>query len=105
MLRARPSAIVTWHCCGGLVEANEARGATALGTAYATAAQLSHLDEWTAYPITGQLIDAMELQGIAAIDVELRRLDDSRLAAHRAGLEAVMRSIATQPPNEDGVSQ
>lgn len=72
--RVRPEVTVVWHAHAPLVEANEVPGAEAYGRAYAGAAGYDYVDEWTAYRITGQLIDALEERlGLRAFDVELAR--------------------------------
>jgi predicted deacylase len=90
---ARPTAVIVWHCCGGLVEPNAAGAAPWLARAYADGAGLVYTPDWTMYPITGQFIDAMEEFGLAAIDVELRTSTDTAFAKHRAGVEAVLQAL------------
>jgi hypothetical protein len=91
---ARPTVVIVWHCCGGLVEANEAGNAGPLAEWYAAGADLVYTEEWTTYPVTGQFIDAMEHVGFAAMDVEIKSSDDSAFASHRSGVEAVLRQLA-----------
>jgi hypothetical protein len=68
----RPEVTVIWHAEAPLVEANEVSGADAYARVFGTAAGYPYVDEWTAYPITGQLIDALEQRlGLRAFDVEL----------------------------------
>jgi hypothetical protein len=90
---ARPALIIVWHCCGSLVESNEAPGAEDLGRLYASAAGIAYVDEWTDYPITGQLIDAAQRLGIPAMDVELAEPDRADAATHRAAVQAVLDTL------------
>jgi len=64
-----PAVIVTWHSYAALVDGNSLPLAGRLGRAYAAAAGLEYVEHWDPYPITGQLIDAMERDGVVAIDV------------------------------------
>src|SRR5688572_4519956 len=91
---ARPAVVIVWHCCGGLVEANEAHNAGPLAEWYAAGADLVYTEEWTTYPVTGQFIDAMEHVGLAAMDVEIASNDDTAFARHRSGVEAVLEQLA-----------
>ena len=90
----RPSAVVVFHCCGALVEANATVGASTLGHHYAAAAGFDYIEAWQLYTITGQFIDAMDHLGIPAIDVELERPDHTGLAQHRAALTSIVAAIA-----------
>jgi predicted deacylase len=68
----RPDVTVVWHSSGALVEANEVAGADVYGQAFAQAAGYAYIEEWTAYEITGQVIDALEQRlGLRALDIEL----------------------------------
>ena len=98
VLGIHPDVVVMLHCCGGLVEANEAPGAAQLAAVYAAGASLGYIEEWKAYPITGQFIDSMELHGVPAMDIEMHSESDTGYASHRAGLVALMYYIATHPP-------
>jgi predicted deacylase len=97
----RPAATIVWHSSGALVEANEASAADGYGRAFAVASGYRYIDEWTAYRITGQLIDALEQRlGLAAIDIELSRcctMDQVELERNIAGLAAVLRSVDGAP--------
>lgn len=94
VLQTRPSAVLVLHCCGAVVEANDTPNASALAAAYGGGAAMQHIAQWTAYEVSGQFIDAMERIGIAAIDVEMRALDDIALESHRAGLERLIGTLA-----------
>ena len=100
IMETRPALVVVFHCCGSIVEANSAAGATALGLQYAAAAGFDYIDTWQLYTVTGQFIDAMDSLGIPAIDIELERPDDAGLAQHRAALVAVLATIAHQQPSQ-----
>lgn len=70
----RPVITAVWHAEAPLVEANEVAGADVLARAFADGAGYPYVEEWTAYPITGQLIDALEQRlGLRAFDIELMR--------------------------------
>ena len=90
LLRARPDVVLVLHCCGAVVEANDSQGASAFADAYGAGAGMQHIAQWTAYPVSGQFIDAMDRIGIGAIDIEMATLDDIALDGHRAGLERVL---------------
>jgi predicted deacylase len=68
----RPDLTIVWHAEAPLVEANEVPGADVYGHAFAAGAGYAYIEEWTAYEITGQLIDALEQRlALRAFDVEL----------------------------------
>ena len=70
----QPAITLVWHAEGPLVEANESIGADTFARTFADAAGYEYIEEWTAYPITGQLIDALEQRlSLRAMDVELSR--------------------------------
>ena len=70
----RPEITLVWHSHASIVEANEAAGADVYGKVFAAAAGYHYIEEWSSYPITGQLIDALEQRlGLRAMDVELSR--------------------------------
>lgn len=102
-LGTRPAVVLMLHCCGGLVEANEAPAAAQLAQIYSDATGLAYIEEWGAHPITGQFIDAMELYGIAAVDIEMDGQSDTAFAAHRTGIVALMYYLATNAPAGAGV--
>jgi hypothetical protein len=91
---ARSAIVVVWHAYAALVEGNAIPLARHLGLAYAEAAALDYVEQWDAYPITGQFIDAMEAAGIASIDVELRWQDETDAAAQQDGLNALLTALA-----------
>lgn len=102
ILHERPDVVLMLHCCGDLVEANEVPGASHLATVYAAGASLAYIEEWKAYPITGQFIDSMEQHGIPAMDIEMHSQSNTGYAAHRAGLVALTYYLATNPPDLRG---
>jgi predicted deacylase len=68
----QPAVTIVWHAEAPLVEANEAPGAERYGRAFAEGSGYEYVEEWTAYEITGELIDALEQRlGLPALDVEL----------------------------------
>ncbi len=101
VLQTRPDVVLVLHCCGAVVEANDSADAGALATAFAAGASMQHIAEWTAYPVTGQFIDAMDRIGIGAMDIEMEALGDIALDDHRAGLVRVLDALegaSSQPP-------
>lgn len=92
----RPDAVIVWHCCGPLVEANEQSHAPEMAQAYARAAGFRYIDEWTLYPVPGDLMDAMERLGVPALDVEMANAEDTDLQDHLAGIAAVMDYLDAQ---------
>ena len=96
----KPLVVITLHCCGALVEPNEAPNAVRLASAYAKASGYQFIAEWTAYKITGELIESMNNLEVAAFDVELRdgasaeELFEKNLDGLRAVVKAVVESGA-----------
>lgn len=86
----QPSVIVTFHCCGSLVEANEIPDAVFMARRYARAAEFGYLATWASYEISGELIDAMDGLRIPAVDVELEHPGTTGLADHRAGIRSIL---------------
>lgn len=97
VLETRPAAVVVWHCCGGLVEANQLPLAVDLASTYGGAARLSYLDVWRAYTITGETIVSMDRLRIPAFDVELWQSNETALKEHAAALTAMLHHLATAP--------
>ena len=101
MLQAvRPHAVLSWHSeypPSGEAEGNNAAlgvngsvtGKT-LARAFAADAGMDYLDAWTAYPITGQLLDTLEDLGTPGMDIELPSHDGVFLDANLAGLQRVI---------------
>lgn len=90
LLDLEPAYAVSFHGYAGLIEGNDFDRTWDLTEAYARAANYVHLDEWTAYPITGQFIDSMEEAGLPAADVELQQHDPRSFERNLAGLLAVL---------------
>ena len=96
----KPLVVITLHCCGALVEPNEAKYAVPLASAYAKGSGYQFIAKWTAYEITGELIESMNNLKVAAFDVELRdgasaeELFEKNLAGLRAVVKAVVESGA-----------
>jgi predicted deacylase len=68
----QPEITVVWHAEAPLVEANEVPGAERYARVYGQAAGYEYIAEWSAYEITGELIDALEQRlALRAFDVEL----------------------------------
>jgi LysM repeat protein len=96
ILQTQPSVVVMLHCCGAVVEANDVATADQFAAAYSSAAGMRHIARWTAYPVTGQFIDAMDRVGIAAIDVEMAALDAIGLDEHRVAVEASLSTVGAR---------
>ncbi len=92
----RPAAVIVFHCCGSLVEANREATAVFMAHRYARAAGFDYLSTWDDYDISGEFIDAMDELGIPAMDVELARPDGIGLADHRAGIQAALGYLSTR---------
>lgn len=94
----RPEVTMVWHAEAPLVEANEVAGADVYGKRFAEAAGYPYVEEWTAYRITGQLIDALEQRlGLRAFDVELSTccaIAPEEFERNRRGVVAVLDEIA-----------
>jgi predicted deacylase len=94
---ARPEITIVWHSEAPLVEANEVPGAEIYGRAFADASGYRYIDEWQAYRITGQLIDAAEQRlGLRALDIELAScctVDQAEFERNLRGLLAVLRAV------------
>lgn len=97
VLETRPAAVVVWHCCGALVEANQLPRAVDLASEYGGASRLAYLDVWRAYAITGEMIVSMDRLRIPAFDVELRQSNTTALEEHAAALTAMLHHLATAP--------
>lgn len=96
LLELDPLFVLSYHGYASLIEDNgvEANGlelAFELTAAYAAATGYEHIRDWPYYEITGQLIDAMEEEGIAAADVELALNDATPFQRNLRGLRATMR--------------
>jgi hypothetical protein len=95
---ARPAVTIVWHAKAPLVEANEAPRADRYGRAFANASGYEFVEEWAAYDITGQLIDALEQQlGLAAFDVELSeccQISQDEFDRNMRGLIATLNAVA-----------
>lgn len=94
---AQPSAIIVFHCCGALVEANRQPDAVFMARRYARAAGFEYLDRWNFYDISGEFIDSMDRLRIPAMDVELTSSDETGREDHRAGVSAVLEYLAQRP--------
>jgi predicted deacylase len=94
---ARPEVTIVWHAEAPLVEANEVPGADTYGRTFAGASGYPYIEEWTAYHITGQLIDAFEQRlGLRAFDVELANcctVSRDEFERNLAGLNAVLAEV------------
>lgn len=98
IVNAEPDLVISWHCCAGLVEANEASRAAELGRRYAEAAGIAYIEEWDSYPITGGFIQAMERRSVAAMDIELHTEGETAADRHERAVEAVLAALAAPAP-------
>lgn len=90
----RPELVVAWHGYASLVEGNDLPAAEAYAATFAAATGYEYIEEWTFYPITGELLSAMRDVGVPAIDVELAEGDVAAVERNLAGIEAVLAQIA-----------
>lgn len=102
LLEVEPVFILSYHGYAGVIEdngvsSNGVEVAYELTRAYARATEYVHIREWTGYPITGQLIDAMEEEGLAAADVELLPVDFFAFERNLDGLRAAMQAALALP--------
>jgi hypothetical protein len=89
-----PVVVITLHCYAAIVEPNESGKAVPLAAAYAKAAGYQLIEEWTAYEITGELIESLNDLHTAAFDVELRDGASNTFEKNLAGLKAVLKGVA-----------
>ncbi len=104
LMRIQPHVVLSWHSAyspSGEAEGNAATlGATGvtgkdLARAFADGAGMDVLDEWTAYAITGQLLDTLADLGIPGVDIELPSNDGTFFDQNLAGLLRVMDTVVT----------
>jgi predicted deacylase len=97
----KPEVTIVWHAQAPLIEANEVPGAEAYGRAFANAAGYEYVEEWTAYDITGELIDGLEQQlGLRAFDVEMSEccsVSTEEFNRNLQGLVATLRAVDRGP--------
>lgn len=96
----KPSVVGVWHCCGSLVEANEVAGAEDFARTYVRVSSYSYLDEWTAYPITGQFIDAASRIDVAAFDIELTSPGEIDFIRNLRGVKALLESLVQKETHQ-----
>ena len=89
-----PTVIISLHCYAAIVEPNESGPAVQLAQGYAKAAGYQFIEEWLYYPITGELIGAMNDLHTAAFDVELRDGATDSFEKNLAGLKSVLKAVA-----------
>lgn len=99
LLDLQPDMVISWHGYAAITEANDHPRAVTMAQLYAVAAEYTYLEEWEFYEITGQLIDALDEEGIAAFDLELDYGDPS---AHDRNLHAVRLVLDALGGDEDG---
>ena len=94
----QPELTIVWHAEAPLVEANEAPRAEQYARVFGSAAGYEYIDEWRAYEITGELIDALgQRLGLAAFDVELSmccEMTTDEFNRNLAGLVETLRAVA-----------
>jgi protein MpaA len=84
-LRLRPGALVSYHAAADLVTGGPAARSLGLDLVYAQAAGY-RLGDWTAYPVTGDLAQWADDQGIPTVEVELPDHASTDLEANWTGL-------------------
>jgi predicted deacylase len=93
----RPVITAVWHSEAPLVEANEVAGADTYARIFGDAAGCPYIEEWSAYRITGQLIDALEQRlGYRAFDIELTeccRVSPQEIDRNVAGVRALLDAV------------
>jgi predicted deacylase len=98
----RPELTIAYHAAANVVEANEAGRAGDYGRLYAANAGYPYIEEWRAYTLTGQMIDAVEQRlGLAAMDVEMSRccsVTPADFERNLRGVVAVLNEAALAPP-------
>lgn len=101
----QPEVTAVWHSEAPLVEANEVRGADNYARAFGDAAGYPYIEEWTAYRITGQLIDALEQRlGLRAFDIELTeccRVTHEEVERNVAGVRALLAAVDREYSPDD----
>ena len=98
----RPEVTIAFHAAANVVEANEAGRAGDYGRLYAAHAGYPYIEEWRAYTLTGQMIDAVEQRlGLGAMDVEMSRccsVTPADFERNLRGVVAVLNEVALVPP-------
>lgn len=94
LLATEPELVISYHGLAALTDANETGQAEELAERYATSADYQHIPEWTAYPVTGELIGAMAKVRIPAFDVELASGDALDVERNIAALRALLSEMA-----------
>ena len=104
----QPAVTIVWHAQAPLIEANEVAGAERYGRAFANAASYDYVEEWTAYEITGELIDALEQQlDLPAFDVEMSEccaVSTDEFNRNLQGLVAALHAVARGGPEPTPVA-
>ncbi len=99
VLREQPRAVVFWHSKAGAVYASECEEGVlpetlAITRAYATAANYRAVEQFDAYPVTGDAEGWLASIGIPAITVELETHDSAEWERNRRGVEALLQYYA-----------
>ena len=91
-----PAIVIVWHAQGPVTEGNETGISEEAAQLYADSAGYIWIAEWTAYVITGQFIDAMQMEGVPAFDVELSSPVGIDFQNNLSGVLAVIELISDQ---------
>lgn len=98
LVELEPSYVLSYHGYAALLDDNGMTQGTDVDAhrvtaAYAEATGFRHIDEWTYYPITGDLITSLGEAGIPAADVELENDDGEAFERNLRGVEAVLEAL------------
>jgi hypothetical protein len=97
LLELRPDMALSIHGFAGVVQHNGTGVAGLFANAFGEAAEFEVLSEWPHYEVTGELIEALAEEGIAAADVELFEADPESLDRVLRGLDAALEALAESP--------
>ncbi|MCK5027803.1 MAG: DUF2817 domain-containing protein, partial [Candidatus Pacebacteria bacterium] len=84
-----PSVAIIFYSQAGVVEDNDVGIAHSVAALYADAADYTHIDEWTYYEITGDLLASLREDGIPAFEVVLETRE-TELDRNLKGLQEVL---------------
>ena len=96
LMEIEPEYALSYHGYAALLDHNGTGGAQELSRRYADTVGFELIEGWPYYPITGEFIQAMAEQGIAAADVELREGDPDAFERHLRGVRAVLAEITSE---------
>jgi murein peptide amidase A len=91
--RIQPTTVVSYHSAGGIVMGGLAARERGLIDAYLSGARGYVYVQWALYPVTGDLAQWLEDQGIATVEVELLDHVNPDFDRNQAGVQAVLETI------------